>query len=147
MPKPPERGTVLAFDFGSKRIGVAVGELELGLAHPLATLPGEPREARFAAIAALVREWQPALFVVGLPRHLDGAEHEFAARCRRFARQLEGRFGIPAVLVDERLSSHAGQADLIEAGIRRGRSQAVLDQAAARHILQRFFDERQHRAA
>ncbi|MEO1767241.1 Holliday junction resolvase RuvX [Thiobacter aerophilum] len=147
MPESPQRGTVLAFDFGSKRIGVAVGELELRLAHPLATLPGEPREARFLAIGELVREWQPVLFVVGLPRHLDGSEHAFAGRCRRFARQLEGRFGIPAVLVDERLSSRAAQEDLIDSGIKRGRSRAVLDQAAARHILQRFFDEPKPRAA
>lgn len=147
MPEAPKQGTVLAFDFGEKRIGVAVGELELGLAHPLVTVCEERTDRRFAAIAALVAEWKPVLFVVGLPRHLDGSEHEFAARCRRFARQLSGRFGIPAVFVDERLSSASAQEALIDAGIRRGRSRAVLDQVAAQTILQSFFDGRQHAAA
>lgn len=147
MLEPPRRGTVLAFDFGEKRIGVAVGELELGLAHPLLTLSGEGRERRFAAIAALVAEWKPVLFVVGLPRHLDGSEHEFAPRCRRFARQLTGRFRVPAVLVDETLTSAAAEADLRETGRPPGRRRALLDQAAARHILQSFFDERRHQAA
>lgn len=140
-------GTVLAFDFGLKRIGVAVGELQLGLAHPLTTIHGEKSDQRFEAIAALVAEWKPVLFVVGLPRHLDGSDHEFGARCARFARQLEGRFGIQSTLVDERLSSVAAERGLRESGIKKGRTKAVLDQAAAQQILQTFFDERHHAAA
>lgn len=147
MRELPRSGTVLAFDYGEKRIGVAVGELDLNLAHPLVTLHGEKREQRFAAIAALVAEWQPVAFVVGLPRHLDGTEHELAPRCRRFARQLEGRFGKPTVLVDERLTSVVAEQDLRQAGIQRGRSKAVLDQVAAQHILQSFFEGRLHAAA
>jgi len=143
----PKTGTVLAFDFGLKRIGVAVGELQLGLAHPLATIHGEKSDQRFQAVAALVAEWQPVLFVVGLPRHLDGSDHEFGARCERFARQLEGRFGIKAVLVDERLSSAAAEQGLRESGIKKGRTKAVLDQVAAQQILQTFLDERHHAAA
>jgi putative Holliday junction resolvase len=140
-------GTVLAFDFGLKRIGVAVGELQLGLAHPLTTIHGEKSEQRFDAIARLIAEWKPALLVVGLPRHLDGTDHEFGARCARFARQLEGRFGIPAVLVDERLTSVAAQQGLRESGIKKGRTKAVLDQAAAQQILQTYLDEQHHAAA
>ena len=149
MPEAPtiDRGTVLAFDFGLKRIGVAVGELQLGLAHPLTTIHGEKSEQRFQAIAALVDEWKPALLVVGLPRHLDGSDHEFGARCARFARQLEGRFGIPAALVDERLTSVAAEQGLRESGIKKGRTKAVLDQAAAQQILQTYLDERHHAAA
>lgn len=143
----PDSGTVLAFDFGLKRIGVAVGELQLGLAHPLTTVHGEKSDQRFQAIAALVEEWKPALFVVGLPRHLDGSDHEFGARCERFARQLEGRFGIKAVLVDERLTSVAAEQNLRESGIKKGRTKAVLDQAAAQQILQTYLDERHHAAA
>ena len=142
-----DNGTVLAFDFGLKRIGVAVGELKLGLAHPLVTIQGEKSDQRFEAIAKLISEWKPALLVVGLPLHLDGADHEFGARCQRFARQLEGRFGIPAVLVDERLTSAAAEQGLRESGIKRGRTKAVLDQAAAQQILQTYFDERHHAAA
>lgn len=135
-------GTVLAFDFGLKRIGVAVGDLTLRLAHPLVTIDEESNERRFAAIAALVNEWRPSLFVVGVPAHLGErtAEHELAARCRRFARQLEGRYRIPARLVDETLSSAGASQALAQAGLRGRRQKPVLDQVAAQTILQAFFD-------
>jgi putative Holliday junction resolvase len=133
--------TVLGFDFGLKRIGVAVGDLDTGLAHPLTTIRGERNEQRFGAIAALIDQWRPGVLVVGLPRHLDGTEHEMSARCRRFARQLEGRFFLRTVLVDERLSSAAAEEDLREAGVAGRRHKAVLDQVAAQRILQSFLDE------
>ena len=136
----PVRGTVLGFDFGIKRIGVAVGELELGLAHPLTTVLGESNDQRFGAIEALLKEWRPALVVVGLPAHTDGEEHEMSARCRRFAHQLEGRFGLKVVLVDERHSSTAASEDLNEAGVRGRKQKAVLDQVAAQRILQSYLD-------
>jgi putative Holliday junction resolvase len=143
---PPTRqgGTVLGFDFGEKRIGVAVGESTLGLAHPLATIAEAARDRRFAAIAALVEEWRPALLVVGLPFHADGREHEMTRRCRRFARSLEGRFRLPVALVDERLSSLAADRDLRDAGLGGRSGKALRDQAAARIILQGYFDH--HRA-
>lgn len=134
--------TVLGFDFGLKRIGVAVGDLELGLAHPLTTVMGESNDQRFGAIEALLKEWHPALAVVGLPAYLDGEEHEMSARCRRFAHQLEGRFGLKVVLVDERLSSAAASEDLNEAGVRGRKQKAVLDQVAAQRILQSYLDGR-----
>jgi putative Holliday junction resolvase len=99
------QGTVLAFDFGEKRIGVAVGEWQLRQAHPLTVIHGEANAARFAALAALIREWQPASLVVGRPTSLDGAETAMTARCTRFANQLRGRFGLCVDYVDERLSS------------------------------------------
>lgn len=136
----PHSTTVLGFDFGLKRIGVAVGDLALGLAHPLMTIEGERNDLRFGAIEALIREWRPALLVVGLPAYLDGTEHEMSAHCRRFARRLEGRFGIKAELVDERLTSAAASADLDETGLRGRRQKAVLDQVAAQRILQSFLD-------
>lgn len=139
-PPPPQRGTVLGFDFGIKRIGVAVGELELGLAHPLTTVLGESNDQRFGAIEALLKEWWPALVVVGLPAHADGVEHEMSARCRRFAHQMEGRFGLKVVLVDERHSSTAASEDLNEAGVRGRKQKAVLDQVAAQRILQSYLD-------
>ncbi len=134
--------TVLGFDFGLKRIGVAVGDLELGLAHPLTTIEGESNDQRFGAIEALLREWKPALVVVGLPAHLDGIEHEMSARCRRFAHQLEGRFGLKVALVDERLSSAEASEDLGEIGVRGRRQKAVLDQVAAQRILQSYLDNK-----
>lgn len=129
-------GTVLAFDFGTRRIGVAMGESLLGHARALTTIEGEANDLRFAAIARLVAEWQPARLVVGLPLSLDGAAHEMTARARRFAHQLEGRFRLPVDLVDERLSSAAA-----EAGLRGARGdKAAIDAEAARIILQDWFD-------
>ncbi|HWT72063.1 MAG TPA: Holliday junction resolvase RuvX [Oxalicibacterium sp.] len=123
--------TVLAFDFGLKRIGVAVGNTILKQAQPLTIIHDATNDARFAAIETLIREWQPALCVVGLPRHPDGAEHEMSLRCRRFANQLHGRFDVATVLVDERYSS---------AVISHQRGDRIDDRAAA-IILQQYFDD------
>src|SRR3569623_498883 len=97
--------TVLGFDFGLKRIGVAVGNTLLKQAQPLTIVAAPTNDAKFAAIGSLIEQWHPARCAVGVPRHPDGAEHEMTVRCRRFANQLHGRFGVPTVLVDERYSS------------------------------------------
>ena len=135
----PPNGTVLAFDFGEKRVGVAVGELSLGMAHPLETIRTGLDADRFVAVDRLVSEWQPVLLVVGLPSHLDGTEHTQSARCRQFAQDLQARFGIAVRLVDERLTSHSASLALAEAGIRGRRQKQMLDQVAAQHILDAFF--------
>ena len=131
---------MLAFDFGEKRIGVAVGDLELGIAHPLTTIHEEGSAARFAAIGALAQEWKPVRFVVGLPSHADGSEHEVARLARRFAQRLEGRYGVPVAFVDERLTSVTAESRLRESGTRRDRIAGALDAAAAQEILQAYFD-------
>ena len=135
------RGTVLAFDFGTKRIGVAVGESLIGLAHPLADIAAEETDARFAAIAKIIDEWQPQHLVVGLPLATDGAPHESTRRAQRFARQLEGRFSLPVSLVDERYTSVEAEAALREAGARKAIRAKRLDSAAAQLILQQYFHE------
>ncbi|MCB1887357.1 MAG: Holliday junction resolvase RuvX [Rhodocyclaceae bacterium] len=140
----PGRGSVLGFDFGLARIGVAVGELESGTAHALETIAEEAGSARFARISCLVDEWQPVGLVVGLPTHPDGGEHELTRRCRRFANQLLGRYGLPVSLVDERYSSVAAERDLADSGQRGRNAKARLDAAAARIILQHFLDSRAH---
>lgn len=139
-PAAGQTGTVLAFDFGLKRIGVAVGSQLLRQARALTTIAAEAKEARFAAIARLIGEWQPTLLVVGLPVHLDGSEHELTARCRRFANQLHGRFGLPVQLVDERLSSSAAEDSLRQAGLDWRRRKEKVDALAAQIILQSYFD-------
>jgi putative Holliday junction resolvase len=137
---------VLAFDFGERRLGVAVGELSLRIAHPLATIEARSDRERLEAVAELVREWQPVIMVVGLPAHMDGTEHGLSARCRKFARRLQGRFGVRTELVDERLTSRSAGLALAEAGVR-GRSQkGAIDQVAAQHILDTFFGTRPHAA-
>ena len=131
-------GTVMAFDFGLKRIGVAIGETLIGSARPLAIIDDAVNERRFNAIGKLVAEWRPVLLVVGLPHHVDGSEHAFAARCNRFSRQLAGRFGLPVECVDERFSSCAATAQLAERGAGR---RVRVDAAAAAIILQDWFDQ------
>ncbi|WP_346288121.1 Holliday junction resolvase RuvX [Zoogloea sp.] len=140
-------GTVIGFDFGLARIGVAVGETETGHAHPLAVISDEANTARFAAIEKLLAEWKPASLVVGLPVHLDGTEHAMTVRCRRFANQLHGRYGLPVALVDERLSSAEAEERLAEAGHHGWRKQKPrLDSAAAQIILLQYFESARHAA-
>ncbi|HSM97540.1 MAG TPA: Holliday junction resolvase RuvX [Gallionella sp.] len=134
-------GTYLAFDFGTKRIGVAVGNSVTQTAQPLVTLHGEENDKRFHAIEALIREWRPALLVVGLPCNDDGTPHEMTRLSRRFANRLKGRFGLNVVLVDERYTSATASMQLNEAGIRGIKQKSVLDQVAAQQILQAYFDE------
>jgi len=136
----PLVGTVLAFDFGEKRIGVAVGDIVLGLAHPLITVSEEITKRRFDNIAKLIEEWKPVQLVVGLPTHVDGTDHELTRLCRQFARRLEGRFGINTRLVDERYTSIVARMTLQESGIKRKKQKLVLDQVAAQQILQSYFD-------
>lgn len=144
----PERAarTVLAFDFGLQRIGVAVGEPELGTAHPLSAVAAPGRALRFTTIERLVREWRPSLLVVGHPLGESGAAHDMTRRAERFARQLSGRFGLPVRLVDERYSSAAAEGRVrAAAGARRAARLArrhALDSYAAQLILEQYFDER-----
>lgn len=135
-------GTVLALDFGEKRIGVAVGETELGHAHPLAVIRAQSKDERYAAIGTLVAEWQPGELVVGLPTHADGTPHEMTARCRRFAESLERRFQLPTHLADERLTSLDAEARLRETGRNAKAAKPLLDAVAAQLILQTWFDTR-----
>ncbi len=132
-------GTVLALDFGEQRIGVAVGEQQIAIAHPLTTINAGQSRARFAAIAALIAEWQPGRLVVGLPLHMDDTEHALTARVRRFARQLEGRFRLPVTLVDERMTTREATRLLHEAGLDARRQKPVRDQVAAQRILESYF--------
>lgn len=136
----PKTGTVLAFDFGEKRIGVAVGDLTIRIAHPLTTINTEDNRARFAAIAALIAEWRPAELVVGLPAHADDVEHEVSRLARRFAQRLEGRFGLATRFIDERLTSRAAETKLREQDVRGRKLRAALDPAAAQEILQAYFE-------
>ena len=134
-------GMVLAFDFGTRRIGVAVGEMMLGTARPLDTISVEANDLRFAAIAKLIDEWRPVRLVVGLPLSLDGEAHEMTERCQRFARQLEGRFRLPVALVDERLTSTSAEQHLRERSHDWRQRKETLDAEAAAIILQSYFDE------
>jgi putative holliday junction resolvase len=120
----------LAFDFGTRRVGVASGNSLTQTATPLTTLAHEDNDARFAAIARLIAEWQPDALVVGVPRHPDGTPHDNTRRAERFARQLHGRFGLPVHEVDERYTT----TEALAAGA------ADVDAASAALILQQYFN-------
>ena len=139
-------GTLIGFDFGSRRIGVAVGETSTRIASPLGAIEGEANDARFDAIGRIVDEWHPAGFVVGLPRHADGSEHAVAKLAEKFARRLEARYGVPVAFVDETLTSADAEASLKATRTRAGRKSDV-DALAATLILQSFLDELPPRAA
>jgi putative Holliday junction resolvase len=126
--------TVLAFDFGLKRIGVAVGEPELGMAHPL------PAVAAFSQIEKLVEEWKPASLVVGLPTSVQGAAHAMTKQAEDFARRLEKRFKLPVARVDERYTSVEAESRL--KGVKKqGVKKKAIDSVAAQLILEQYFDE------
>jgi putative holliday junction resolvase len=128
---PPQQQSFLAFDFGEKRTGVATGTRLTSTATPLQTIRTAVVDTRFAAIAILLKEWQPDAIVVGIPRHPDGAAHAMTALAQKFARQLHGRFHLPVHEVDERYSS-------VEAASRGAKD---LDAEAAAIILEQFFSE------
>jgi putative Holliday junction resolvase len=133
--------TLLGFDFGEKRIGVAVGDTLIGIAHPLQTIDTESNDERFKTIGTLIDEWKPAQLVVGLPAYLDGTEHELSRLCRKFANRLHGRFNLPVTLIDERLSSAEASQSLKNAGIGGRKQKPMLDQVAAQVILQSYLDQ------
>ncbi|MCL2829689.1 MAG: Holliday junction resolvase RuvX [Betaproteobacteria bacterium] len=133
-------GTILAFDFGEKRIGVAVGESSLRQAHPLTVIQNTTRIARFAAIAALIDEWKPVLLVVGLPTAHDGTAHEMTQRCTRFGNQLRGRFNLPVDFVDERFTSIEAESLLRASGRGTRKTKPHVDAVAAQVILQSYLE-------
>ena len=125
---PAANACFLAFDFGTQRVGVACGNALLRQAQALRSV-GASGDARWAAIASLIQEWQPQALVVGVPFHPDGAAHENTVKARRFARQLHGRFHLPVHEVDERWTT----TEALSQGAR------DVDAAAAAIILNQFF--------
>lgn len=131
----PDSQTLLGFDFGTKRIGIAVGQTITRTASPLVTVGWVQQQPDWDAIAKVIVEWRPQALVVGLPYNMDGSESEVAAQAKRFARQLEGRFHLPVHMVDERLTSLEAQRYLGHADERNGK----LDAAAASLILETWL--------
>jgi putative Holliday junction resolvase len=128
--------TLLAFDYGEKRIGVAIGNALTCHARALAVVPNRNREFRFEAVGKLIGEWKPDALVVGLPCHPDGTPHEMTQLAKRFGNQLNGRFNLPVTWVDERYSSVAADLDMRDSGLEAD----MRDAEAARIILQQYLD-------
>ncbi|MGF7188242.1 putative Holliday junction resolvase [Robbsia andropogonis] len=152
----PDAAVVLGFDYGEKRIGLAVGNTLTRSARPLTIIENRSRDYRFAEIGKVIAEWRPACLVVGLPLHPDGAPHEMTQLARRFGNQLHGRFNVPVVWVDERYTSvearqmarETGQGgggrggrNSAGAGSHRGGRGPRIDDAAASLILQQYLNE------
>jgi len=137
-------GTVLAFDFGEKRIGVATGETLLGSAHPLTVIRAESNDDRFAAIGKLIAEWHPVQLVVGLPTNADGTPHEMTRLAQKFAERLKRRYHLPVAFADERLTSLDAEARLRETGRDSRAARPLLDAVAAQLILQTWFESPHH---
>ena len=125
-------GVVVGFDFGEKRIGVALGNTLTREARPYKILDSRTNDDRWKGEKAIIDEWAPVALVIGVPRHPDGTAHEMTQRCERFARQLEGRFHLPVHRVDERYSSAVVES-----------AADFIDDEAACIILQQFFNESQ----
>jgi putative Holliday junction resolvase len=139
-PQARER-TILAFDFGTRKIGVAVGNTLIRIAHPLVTVDAATAPLRLEAIAQLIAQWEPAGLVVGRPVHADGTPHRMTAASDRFARELATRFALPVLRADERYSTREATTALAEvAGTRRDTRKAARDAVAAQLILQAWFD-------
>jgi putative holliday junction resolvase len=146
MPESSRPKIVLAFDFGLRRIGVACGDSVSRNTSALETVPAGPKGPRWELIAAMMRDWQPDMAVVGLPYNVDGSDNEMTGAARDFAAELGRRFGLEVVMVDERYSSLEAAARLQaerESGMRRRRvAKSDVDAAAARVILERWFTEK-----
>lgn len=139
MPDSP----LLGFDYGLKRIGVAVGQLLTGTASPLAAISARDGKPDWEAIAALIDEWQPSALIVGLPYNADGSRQAITDRAEKFMRQLEGRFGLTVHAVDERYSSRQAEERLKTARRegRRGRIRKEdIDSAAACILLENWLN-------
>ena len=131
-------GTLIGFDFGPRKIGVAIGQRITATAAPLTTLRSRDDRPDWPGIEALIREWQPEAAVVGLPFNMDDTETAIAPLARRFARQIQGRFGLPVHLVDERLTTLAARQILG----RKATSREVVDAMAAKLLLETWLSER-----
>ncbi|MFA5529403.1 MAG: Holliday junction resolvase RuvX [Thiohalomonadaceae bacterium] len=132
-------GTLLGFDFGTRRIGVAVGQTVTRSARPLCTLHSRNGGVDWPAVSRLLEEWQPEALVVGLPVHMDGSAHDLTAAARRFGNRLAGRYNLRVFFVDERLSSDEAERLLAAAG--RSGDKAAVDRVAAQLILQAWLDQ------
>lgn len=134
-------GTFLAFDFGTRSIGVAVGQQITGTARPLHALKAQNGTPDWTLIEKLLKEWQPALVIVGLPLNMDGTEQPLTARARNFANKIHGRFGVAIKLHDERLSTVEARAGLFEHGGFRALDKGSVDSASAVVILESYFEQ------
>lgn len=146
MPEAANR-RVMAFDFGTRRIGVASGQEMLGTGKPLVMLPARDGVPDWDRIGSLLAEWKPDLVLVGLPLNMDDTENDMCARARKFGKRLHGRFHVDVEMVDERLTSFEAKGDVVAAGGSRDFGRDGVDDRAAVLILETWFNEQESRSA
>ncbi len=146
MPEPGNR-RVLAFDYGTRRIGVASGQEMLGTGQPVAMIPARDGIPDWSRVEALLQEWQPDLVVVGLPLNMDDTENEMCARARKFGNRLHGRYHVAVEMVDERLTSFEAKGEVMAAGGSRDFGRHGVDDRAAVLILETWFGLQRDRVA
>ncbi|MBO2627902.1 Holliday junction resolvase RuvX [Shewanella algae] len=132
--------TVLGFDFGTKSIGIAIGQQLTGSASPLTSIKAVDGIPDWQQIAALIEEWQPDLVVVGLPLNMDGTEQEMTQRARKFANRIAGRFGVKVATQDERLTTADAKARLFELGGFKALTKGQTDAVSAVLIIESYFE-------
>ncbi|MGQ9424924.1 Holliday junction resolvase RuvX [Gilvimarinus sp. F26214L] len=132
--------TILAFDFGTRNIGVAVGQTLTRTADELPPLPARDGIPDWDSIGRLLSEWQPQLLVVGLPLNMDGSPSELSARAKKFGNRLHGRFGLQVEMMDERLSTFSAKGEAMNRGHRGDYASNPVDSIAARLILESWFE-------
>jgi len=139
--KIDEIKTVLGFDFGMKKTGVAIGQMITKTASPLTLLKAQDGAPRWSVIQALIDEWQPQLLIVGYPLHMDGAEQPMTKAAKRFGNRLNGRFGLPVIWVDERLTSHEAEQVFVDLNKSTESDKLNIDTISAKLIVEQWFHQ------
>ncbi len=134
--------TAMAFDFGTKRIGVAVGQSITGTASPLSILSAKDGVPDWEVLEKLITEWRPSVFIVGMPFNMDGGENEMTSLAQKFSQRLQGRFNVPCFTIDERLSSREARdikKQLADQQGKKYKEKEAIDSLAAQLILENWF--------
>jgi putative Holliday junction resolvase len=134
-------GNIIGFDFGQKRIGVAIGNNISKSAQALITIDSASSNQKFEAIQKIMDEWQPVSIVVGVPFNVDGSEHKVTNLCKKFAKQLEQKYALPIHLIDERYTSIEAGYEIQDKKIDPKKKKLLIDQIAAKIILQSYLDQ------
>lgn len=132
---------VIGFDFGMKRIGIAVGQTVTQKARPLETIPAKNGEPNWAQLSKIIKKWHPDILIVGMPLNMDGSDQSISRHTRRFAQSLKEKFQIPIFEMDERLTTKSARENLFNKGGYKALQDGQVDQLAAQLILQNWFDE------
>jgi len=141
QPNVSEIKTILGFDFGLTKIGVAVGQMVTKTASPLTLLPAQDGAPQWSVVQQLIDEWSPQLLIVGYPLHMDGSEQAVTKAAKRFGNRLTGRFQLPVAWVDERLSSHEAELYLADLNKSSESDKLNLDTISAKLIIEQWFNQ------